>query len=128
MPCFVIREEDAKKLEKSRATGELAENAYISQAIASPKSKNMTAGYLKLDPGYGKELVSPVDEIDFFMEGSLTYTSEGQTFTARKGDMTFIEKGTKISFVTEEGCLVFYVTYPLLQETVDELTRKAKKE
>jgi hypothetical protein len=30
------------------------------------------------------------------------------------------------TFSTEEGCLAFYVTYPLLQETIDEIARKMK--
>jgi quercetin dioxygenase-like cupin family protein len=52
--------------------------------------------------------VSPIDEIDFFLDGSLIYAHEGKSFTARKGDVVFFEKGEKISFVTEEGCSVFF--------------------
>ena len=86
----------------------------------------MTAGYIRLDPGYHREIESPVDEVDLFLEGSLTYTAEGTTFTAQKGDIVFIKKGTMATFSTEEGCLAFYVTYPLLQETIDEIARKMK--
>lgn len=118
---YIVREEEAKKLETSILFGSPNEQAALSQAIASPVSKNMTGGYLRLHPGYTKELESPVDEIDLFIEGALTLTSEGETFTATKGDILFIEKGSKIQFTTDEGCLVFFVTYPLLQETVDAL-------
>ena len=124
MPCVIVREQDAKKLEQSRVTGSLSEKAYVSQAIASPLSKNLTAGYIRLDPGYAKEFESPIDEVDLFLEGSLTYTSEGETFTAKKGDIVLIEKGSKVKFVAEEGCFVFYATYPLMQETIDALKRK----
>jgi ethanolamine utilization protein EutQ len=126
MACFIVREQEAQKLEKSALFGTVNEKAHLSQAIASPVSKNMTAGYLKLLPGYSKEIKSPVDEVDLFLEGSLKYTCEGRSFTAKKGDIAFIEKGSKVNFITEEGCFVFFVTYPLMQETIDALTKKQK--
>lgn len=124
MSCFIVREQEAKKLKQSVLFGKVSEKVYISQAIDSPISKHMTAGYLRLDPGYSKELESPVDEIDLFVEGSLTLTFDGKTFTAKKGDVIFIEKGSKVNFVTEDGCLVFYVTYPLMQDAMDEIAKK----
>jgi ethanolamine utilization protein EutQ len=127
MPCVLVREEDAKKLEPSAATGSVSQEAFISQAIASPASKNMTAGYIQLKAGYAKEFESPLDEIDLFLEGSLTYTCEGETFTAKRGDIVFIEKGSKVKFVTGDGCFGFFVTYPLLQETVDALKKQREK-
>ena len=123
----IVREDEAKKLETSVLFGSPNEYASLSQAIASPKSKNLTGGYLRLKPGYDKELQSPVDEIDLFLEGSLTLTFDGQTLKPKKGDILFIEKGSKIHFKTEDGCLVFFVTYPLLQETVDELLKQKKQ-
>ena len=126
MPCYIVKEKEAKKLGHVEIMGRVNEKAHLSQAIKSPTSQNMTAGYIRLDPGYHREIQSPVDEVDLFLEGSLTYTAEGTTFTAQKGDIVFIKKGTKASFSTEEGCLAFYVTYPLLQETIDEIARKMK--
>jgi ethanolamine utilization protein EutQ len=127
MPCTIVREKEAKKLERSQATGSVSKNAFISQAIASPVSKHITAGYIKLDAGYAKEFESPVDEVDLFLEGSLTYTCEGETFTAQKGDIVFIEKGSKVRFITENGCDAFFVTYPLLQEVIDALKKKKQQ-
>lgn len=124
MPCIHIPEREAKKLEPSTATGSISTKAFISQPIASPHSKNMTAGYIQLDAGYAKEFQSPVDEIDLFLEGSLTYTCEGKTFTAQKGDIVFIERGSRVRFMTDKGCIGFFVTYPLMRETVEELQRK----
>ena len=126
MACVIVREQVAKELKKSTLFGSEDERAYNFQAIASPVSKNMTAGYLRLLPGYSKEIESPVDEVDLFLEGSLKYTCEGKSFTAKKGDIAFIEKGSKVNFITEEGCFVFFVTYPLMQETIDALTKKQK--
>jgi ethanolamine utilization protein EutQ len=127
MACFIVREQEAKKLKRSTATGSVSEKAFISQAIASPVSKNMTAGYIRLDAGYSKEFESPIDEIDLFLEGSLTYTCEGKSFTAQKGDIVFIEKGSRVQFVTEEGCFGFFVTYPLMQETIEALKKQKEK-
>lgn len=126
MPCVLVKEKEAKKVVPSNATGSVSTQAFISQAIASPASKNMTGGYIRLDPDYRKEFESPVDEIDLFLEGSLTYNCEGQTFTALPGDIVFIEKGSKVSFHTEGGCFCFFVTYPLLRETVEALKRQGK--
>jgi len=126
MHCFIVREQEAKKLKKSTLFGVEDERVYFSLAIDSPVSKHMSAGYIRLHPGYAKELESPVDEVDLFLEGSLTYTCEGNSFTAKKGDIVFIEKGSKVHFTTEEGCFAFFVTYPLMQEAIDEF-RKIKK-
>ena len=127
MPCVLVREKVAKKLEPSAATGTVSTMAFASQAIASPDSKNMTAGYIQLKPGYDKEFECPVDEIDLLLEGSLTYTCEEKTFTAQKGDIVFIEKGTTVKCNTEGGCFGFFVTYPLFQETLDALKKQQVK-
>jgi len=127
MPCFIVREQEAKKLKKSTLFGVEDERVYFSQAIDSPVSKNMTAGYIRLSPGYSKELESPVDEVDLFLEGTLTYTCEGRSFTAKKGDIVFIEKGSKLHFITEEGCFAFFVTYPLMREAIDALKKQIER-
>jgi ethanolamine utilization protein EutQ (cupin superfamily) len=126
MPCYIVKEKDAKKLGHVEIMGRVNEKVHLSQAIASPASQNMTAGYIRLDAGYHRDIESPVDEVDLFLEGSLTYTAEGTTFTAQKGDIVFIKKGTRAIFSTEEGCLAFYVTYPLFQETLDELVKRQR--
>ena len=45
------------------------------------------------------------------------------SFTARKGDVVFFVKGEKIRFVTDEGCSVFFATFPLMKETVETLKK-----
>ena len=124
MSCYIVRDEEAKKLKPNVLFGKVSDDAHISHVIDSPESTHMTAGYLRLAPGYSKDLESPVDEIDLFMEGSLTVTCEGKTFTARKGDVFFMQRGTKAHFDTKDGCLVFYATYPLMQEAMDEVAKK----
>ena len=127
MSCYVVRGEEAKKLKPSVLFGRVSKKAHISHAIDSPLSKHMRAGFLRLDPGYSKDLESPLDEIDLFMEGSLTVTFEGKSFTAHEGDILFIERGTKAHFDTKDGCFVFYVTYPLMQDAMDDVAKKLKE-
>ena len=124
---YIVREQEAKKLETSTLFGGRNEKAASSQPIASPISKNLTGGFLRLQPGYTEDLTSPLDEIDLFLEGSLTYSFGGKSFIARRGDVVLIEKGDKIHFSTDEGCFVFFVTYPLMKETVEELMKSKKK-
>jgi ethanolamine utilization protein EutQ (cupin superfamily) len=124
MSCFLVREKEAKELKKSTIPGSPKGKAFVSRPINYPLSKNMTAGYLQLKPGYSLEIgKTPADEVDLFLEGSLTYNYEGKSFTAQKGDIAFIEKGTRAHFITEEGCLIFYVTYPLVQASIEALKK-----
>lgn len=127
MACVLVREEEAKKLKDTMVGGVVAKTAYYSQAIASPASKNMTAGYLKIEAGYADQLDAPLDEINLVLEGEMTYTSEGKTFTAKRGDIVFLEKGYNVHFTTEGGCFIFYVTYPLFKETLEELMKQLAK-
>ena len=120
MSCFLVREKEAKKLRKSTIPGSPKGKAFVSRPINYPVSKNMTAGYLNLKPGYSMEIEkTPSDEVDLFLEGSLTYIYEGKSFTAQKGDIAFIEKGSHVKFVSEEGSFVFYVTYPLTEANIE---------
>lgn len=127
MACILVREQEAKKIKKSTVTGSVSEKAYIFHAIDSPVSKSMRVGYLRLLEGYVKEFESTVDEVNLLLEGSLTYTCEGKSFTAKKGDIAFIERGSRVHFSTKEGCFVFCVTYPILQGALNN-SREHKKE
>ena len=127
MACVLVREKEAKQLKDTMVGGVVAKTAYYSQAIASPVSKNLTAGYLRIEAGYADQLDAPLDEINLLLEGEMTYTSEGNSFTARKGDIVFLEKGHNVHFTTGGGCFIFYVTYPLFKETLEELMKQFAK-
>ena len=105
---YIVWKGKAQKLEGSTLFGK-NEKALISMPIASPVSKNLTGGFIKLKSGYAKDFVSPIDEIDFFLDGLLPYIYEGKSFAARKGDV------------------VFFVTFPLMMETVEAL-KKGKEQ
>jgi ethanolamine utilization protein EutQ (cupin superfamily) len=71
--------------------------------------------YFGLKPGYDRELSTEYEEVNLFLEGSLTYSFGGESFTAQKGDVVLIEQGSRVHYTTEEGCLVFYSLYPQLK-------------
>ena len=69
--AHIVRESETKNLDVSTMFGGKNEKAFLSQIICSPRSKNMTAGFIRLKPGYVKDFVLPIDEVDLFLEGSL---------------------------------------------------------
>ncbi|WDP90303.1 MAG: DUF861 domain-containing protein [Desulfobacter sp.] len=54
------------------------------------------------------------EETDYVVEGTMTVTVDGQTFTAKAGDMFFLPKGSKVVMGSPDKCKVFYTTYPAL--------------
>jgi ethanolamine utilization protein EutQ (cupin superfamily) len=115
MACHRIPKEIAMDLKPSDVTRTVSDMALITKAVDTPISKHMTAGYLELKPGYDRELSTEYEEVNLFLEGSLTYSFEGKRFIAQKGDVVLIEQGSRVHYTTEEGCLVFYVLYPQLK-------------
>ena len=115
MACHRIPKEVAMDLKPSDVTGTVSDLALITKVIDKPISKHMTAGFLELKPGYDRELSTEYEEVNVFLEGSLTYTFDGESFVARKGDVILIEQGSRVHYTTSEGCLVFYALYPQLK-------------
>ena len=106
-------------LKPSDLTRTVSDMALITKAVDKPVSQYMTAGYLELKSGYDRELTTEYEEVNLFLEGSLTYSFDGQSFTAQKGDVVLIEQGSRVHYVTTEGCLVFYALYPQLKPRRD---------
>ena len=115
MACHRIPKEAAMDLKPSDVTGRVNDLAFITKVIDKPISKHMTAGFLELKPGYDRELSTEYEEINVFLEGSLTYEFDGESFLACKGDVILIEQGSRVHYTTNEGCLVFYALYPQLK-------------
>ena len=85
MACHRIPKQAAMDLKPSDLTRTVSDMALITKAVDKPLSQYMTAGYLKLKPGYDRELSTEYEEVNLFLEGSLTYSFEGERFTAQKG-------------------------------------------
>ena len=115
MACHRIPKQVAMDLKPSDVTRTVSDLALITKSVDKPISQHMTAGYLELKPGYDRELSTEYEEVNLFLEGSLNYSFDGECFTAQKGDVVLIERGSRVHYTTEEGCLVFYVLYPQLK-------------
>ncbi len=102
-------------LKPSNLTRTVSDMAMITKAIDKPVSKHMTAGYLQLKPGYDRTLSTEYEEVNLFLEGTLTYTFGEESFTAGPGDLVLIEQGSRVHYTTTEGCLVFYALSPPLK-------------
>lgn len=72
-----------------------------------------SAGFLEIENSrFDWELA--YEETDYVVEGTMTVTVDGQTFTAHAGDMFFLPKGSKVVMGSPDKCKVFYTTYPAL--------------
>ena len=83
------------------------------ESITFPKSDNLSIGYFKADPGTEIEINIPFEEVDYIIEGSLTISDEtGSTYTAEKGDILYISKGSQYSASTKTGFEGIYIIHP----------------
>ena len=88
---------------------------YDGIALDHPESQNIMVGVGKLDPGAGTPIFErpiPWDEVIYIIEGTMTGTSEGKSYTAGVGECFFVSAGTPLAWNSETGCTVLYVTYP----------------
>ena len=46
------------------------------------------------------------------IEGTLTVTIDGTTYTAHAGDVLFVPSGSKVTWGSPNKARVFYATYP----------------
>jgi len=86
------------------------------ESITFPKSENLSIGYYKVDPGTADFIVEmPFEEVDYIIGGTATISDEtGNKYTAKKGDVVYISKGSKItvSYSDKVGFEGFYVISP----------------
>lgn len=91
-------------------TGDPNVNAYYQELVSKEESK-MSAGFLVIDhSNFEWELT--YEEIDYVIEGTLTVTLNGRTFTAHAGDVLFVPSGSKVVWGSPDKARIFYTTYP----------------
>lgn len=91
-------------------TGDPNVKAYYQELVSKEESK-MSAGFLVIDHSeFEWELT--YEEIDYVIEGTLTVTIDGKTFTAKAGDVLFVPSGSKVIWGSPDKARVFYSTYP----------------
>ncbi len=91
-------------------TGDPSATAYF-QELVSKEESHISAGFLVIDHSeFQWELT--YEEIDYVIEGTLTITIDGKTYTAHAGDVLFVPSGSKVVWGSPDKARVFYATYP----------------
>lgn len=91
-------------------TGDPSVKAYY-QELVSKEESHISAGFLVIDhSNFEWELT--YEEIDYVIEGTLTVTIDGKTYTAKAGDVLFVPSGSKVVWGSPDKARVFYATYP----------------
>lgn len=91
-------------------TGDPSVKAYYQELVSKDES-HISAGFLVIDHSdFEWELT--YEEIDYVIEGTLTVTIDGKTYTAKAGDVLFVPSGSKVIWGSPDKARVFYATYP----------------
>jgi ethanolamine utilization protein EutQ len=91
-------------------TGKSEDKVYY-QELVSKEEAHMSAGFLTIDHSKFEWELS-YEEIDYVIEGTLTVTIDGETFTAYPGDVLFVPSGSKVVWESPDKARIFYTTYP----------------
>lgn len=87
------------------------DNKVFYQEIVSKDEASMSAGFLTIEKSsFEWELC--YEELDYVIEGTLTVTINGKTFTAYPGDILYVPSGSKVVWGSPDKMKLFYVTYP----------------
>ena len=90
-------------------TGNPDATAYF-QELVSKEESHISAGFLIIEhSNFEWELT--YEEIDYVIEGTLTVTIDGITYTAHAGDVLFVPSGSKVVWGSPDKARVFYATY-----------------
>lgn len=91
-------------------TGNPDATAYYQELVSKDES-HISAGFLVIENSqFDWELT--YEEIDYVIEGTLTVTIDGTTYTAHAGDVLFVPSGSKVTWGSPDKARVFYATYP----------------
>lgn len=81
------------------------------QELISKDESSMSAGFLTIEKSSFEWELS-YEEIDYVIEGTLTVTINGKTFTAYPGDVIYVPSGSKVVWGSPDKAKLFYTTYP----------------
>jgi ethanolamine utilization protein EutQ len=86
-------------------------NKVFCQDVISKEDSTMSAGFLTIEKS-SFEWDFSYEEIDYVIEGTMTITINGKTFTANAGDVVCIPSGSKVVWGSPDKAIIFYTTYP----------------
>lgn len=81
------------------------------QELVSKEESAMSAGFLVIEESRFEWNLT-YEEIDYVIEGTLTVTINGKTFTAKAGDVLFVPSGSQVVWGSPDKAKIFYTTYP----------------
>ncbi|MBS3994173.1 MAG: DUF861 domain-containing protein [Alkaliphilus sp.] len=87
------------------------DNKVYYQELISKDDCSMSAGFLTIEKSSFEWELS-YEEIDYVIEGTLTITINGKTYTAYPGDVLCVPSGSKVVWGSPDKAKVFYTTYP----------------
>jgi ethanolamine utilization protein EutQ len=91
-------------------TGNPNDKVFYQELVTKDESQ-MSAGFLTIEQSrFEWELT--YEEIDYVIEGTLTVTINGKTYTATPGDVLYVPKGSKVIWGSPDKAKIFYTTYP----------------
>lgn len=82
----------------------------FSQELISKNESSISAGFMTIETSNFNRQMS-YEEIDYVVEGTLTVTINGNTFTAYSGDVIYIPSGSKVTWGSPDKAKIFYTTY-----------------
>lgn len=91
---------------KTVHTNEIGEGVRFLEIINEDKS----SGFLEIDGSYEKMVNS--DETGYLIEGSLKIDINKNSYTADKGDVIYMPKGSKIKLTSLKKAKIFFTSYP----------------
>lgn len=85
---------------------------FLADVVDQSSSKSMTAGFARYKKGARNDWVVMYDEVLIVTKGRYGVITEDGPVIASPGEIIFLTKGTKLTYVAEEESEVVYVSYP----------------
>jgi ethanolamine utilization protein EutQ len=116
-PYSAERDEGGLKLVRGNSvkfdvfdTGNPSNKVYYQELVSKDES-SMSAGFLTIEKS-SFEWDLTYEEIDYVIEGTVTVSINGKTYTAYPGDVLYVPSGSKVIWGSPDKAKIFYTTYP----------------
>ncbi|MCL1983511.1 MAG: cupin domain-containing protein [Clostridiales bacterium] len=106
---FKLVRGDSVKLD-ALDTGNSSNKVFCQELIGSGDRSSMNAGFMTIERCNFDWNVT-CEEIYYIVEGTLTVTIDGKTFTAYPGDSLYAPKGVQVNWGAPNKVKVFYATF-----------------
>ncbi|OQY49917.1 MAG: hypothetical protein B6230_07290 [Desulfobacteraceae bacterium 4572_89] len=94
-------------------TGTPGVKACYQELISDSDGAHIPSGFLEIDCSEFEWELEGYEEVDYIIEGTLSITINGETFTGHAGDVFFVPSGSKVVWCSPDKARMFYSTYPV---------------